>query len=115
MSSPSSIPSRDAEADRTASKCERLQYTVEYTYEHSPFYRGMMDHHGVSPSEIQTFGDLEQLPVVSGEDILANQPPETDEFRFKNEDADVRRPFHTSGTTGDPKTVFRSYTEMGQI
>lgn len=96
-------------------KRDRLQYTVEYAYEHSPFYRELMDENDVEPADIQTFEDLTQLPVVTGDDIIANQPPQTDTFRFKIEDAQTRRPYHSSGTGGQPKTVFRSYGQEERI
>lgn len=94
-------------------KEERLQYTVEYAWNHSPFYRERMEEAGVHPDDITDFEDLEELPVVSSEDIQQNQPPVTSEYRLKSQDPDldVWRPFNTSGSTGNPKTVFYSFDE----
>ncbi|MDY6778793.1 MAG: AMP-binding protein [Candidatus Nanohaloarchaea archaeon] len=93
-------------------KNERLRYTVEYAWENSDFYRELMEEEGLEPADFETVEDLEKLPVVEGEDILENQPPQTREYWFKNERANTRRPFNTSGSTGQPKTVFYSYDEM---
>lgn len=103
------------EADHTTLTQTRLQYTVEYAYEHSPFYRELLQANGLTPTDIQTTDDLTQLPVVDATDIQTNQPPVTDQFRFKSTDAQIRRPFHTSGTTGHPKTIFKSHDEMDRI
>lgn len=99
----------------TDTKQERVRYTVTHAYEHSPFYRERMDAHGIAPEDIEDVDDLSRLPIVDKEDILANQPPATEEYRLRNPDADVRRPFNTSGTTGDPKTIFKSYDEVDAV
>ncbi|WP_232685679.1 phenylacetate--CoA ligase family protein [Halobacterium zhouii] len=103
------------EADHATLKQTRLQHTVEYAYDHSPFYRELMQANGLTPTDAQTTDDLTQLPIVEPSDVLANQPPVTDQFRFKATDAQIRRPFHTSGTTGQPKTIFKSHDEMDRI
>jgi len=95
-------------------KRERLQYTVEYAYEHSPFYRELMDENGVEPADIQTFEHLEQLPVVTGDDIRQNQPPITDAHRFRTNTGDLARPFATSGSMGRPKMIYHSHDEFEQ-
>lgn len=93
----------------------RLRYTVEHAYEESPFYREVMDKAGVSPDDINGVDDIDKLPIVSSQDIRDNQPPAVAEHRFRNDDADVRRRFHTSGTTGAPKVVYKSYDEVDRI
>ena len=112
MSSPTTDPDRDAETDKTASKRECLQYTVEYAYEHSYFYREVFETNDIAPADIRTVDDLTRIPITTGEDILANQPPAADTFRFRNRDADCRRAFHTSGSDNTPKTIFLSYDEI---
>lgn len=96
-------------------KQTRLQYTIEYAYEHSPYYRDVMNARGLTPAEFETTDDLTKFPITTPSDIRANQPPATDDYRFLNPEAKTRRQFYTSGTTGEPKSVFRSYDEMARI
>lgn len=106
----------DPEAlDRATRKDERLEYTVEYAWEHSPKYREEMEAAGVTPEDIDGMEDIEKLPIIEADQIRENQPPSTDDYRFKADAADVRRPFTTSGSTGDPKVFFKSYDEMDRI
>ena len=45
---------------------ERIQYTVKYAYENSPFYRKWFDQTGVNPSDVHDHEDLRELPIISG-------------------------------------------------
>lgn len=96
-------------------KDERLQYTVEYAWENSEFYREQMEEAGVTPDDIDGIDDIGKLPVVEADQVRENQPPRDDEYRLAVDDADVRRPFSTSGSTGEPKVFFKSYDEMDRI
>lgn len=91
---------------------ERIRYTVDYASEHSPFYRKWFREHGIAPSEVRTHEDLKELPVISGGTIRENQPPKTDEFRFRSVHwKDVFTLHETSGTSGTPKAFFLTWRD----
>ncbi|HMA04964.1 MAG TPA: coenzyme F390 synthetase [Methanomicrobiales archaeon] len=91
---------------------ERVRYTVRYAYENSPFYRSWFDGHGIDPSGVKTHEDLLGLPVISGNTIRANQPPETKDFLFRSVGWDTVFTVHeTSGTSGTPKAFFLTWQD----
>ncbi len=90
---------------------ERIQYTVRYAYQNSPYYRALMDDHGISPDDIQDVASLRSLPITTGDDIRDNQPPAANTFRLRNPDVGYRSVAQTSGSTGMPKTRFFSGDE----
>ena len=51
----------------------RLRRHLEQAYEGVPFYRRRFDEAGVVPADIADFGDLHRLPMVSKDDIIADQ------------------------------------------
>ncbi|MDD1707237.1 MAG: coenzyme F390 synthetase, partial [Methanoregulaceae archaeon] len=65
---------------------ERVQYTIGYASDHSPFYRSWFSAHGIDPATIRSHEDLLELPIISGKTIRENQPPFTDEFMFRSVD-----------------------------
>ena len=89
---------------------ERIQYTVHYAAEHSPFYKKFFQEHNISPDDIKSHEDLLELPVISGQVIRENQPPVTSDFMFKSLDwKDIYTIHETSGTSGTPKSFFLSW------
>jgi coenzyme F390 synthetase len=91
---------------------ERIQYTVRYASEHSPFYGKWFHEHGIDPSRVRTHEDLRELPMISGRTIRENQPPETTEFMFKSVDLNEIFTIHeTSGTSGTPKAFFLTWED----
>src|SRR5512136_2388396 len=63
---------------------ERTRYTVAYASDHSAFYRQWFREHRIDPAEIRTHEDLLHLPLISGADIRAHQPPIREEFEFRS-------------------------------
>lgn len=47
-----------------AVQSERLCSMVKRVYEHVPFYKKLMDEHGVSPDDIKGVDDLSKLPFT---------------------------------------------------
>lgn len=91
---------------------ERVRYTVKYAAENSPFYRKWFEKQGVGPAEIKTHEDLLDLPIISGNTIRENQPPETSEFMFRSVGwEDVFTVHETSGTSGNPKSFFLTWED----
>ena len=96
-------------------KNARLNYTVNFVYHNNSFYRQVMEEKSLTPSDFKTTEDLKKLPVIDSDTLRQNQPPFSDENEFKSEDTNVKRPFSTSGTSGVPKKVLKSFDEMERI
>ncbi|SDQ22440.1 phenylacetate--CoA ligase PaaK [Natronobacterium texcoconense] len=84
---------------------ERLRETVERAYENVEFYRKTFDEAGLSPEDVRTVDDLQKLPFTTKEDFRDEYP----DGLFAVDDDDILRIHASSGTTGKPKIV--SYTE----
>ncbi len=57
---------------------DRLHEIVHYAYEHAPAVRRRFDEAGLKPEDIQTIQDLDRLPVLSKDAVVAlqrEQPP----------------------------------------
>ena len=91
---------------------ERTRYTVGYANDHSPFYRQWFREHRIDPGEIRTHEDLLHLPLISGADIRAHQPPHREEFEFRSAAwEDIFTIHETSGTSGTPKSFFLTWED----
>lgn len=86
---------------------ERVRYTIMYAAEHSSFYQKWFRSHNISPEKIREHQDLLELPIISGNVIRNNQPPETPNFGFQSvAPGDISTILETSGTSGMPKAFF---------
>lgn len=83
---------------------ERLQETVARAYENIPFYREKLDEAGVDPAAIATTDDITKLPMTTKEAFRDEYP-----YGLFAVDEGIRRIHASSGTTGKPKIV--GYTE----
>jgi coenzyme F390 synthetase len=91
---------------------ERVRYTVSYAGKNSPFYREWFKKNRVDPSQIRSHEDLLQLPLITGNDIRTNQPPEKDDFLFRSAGWEKIFTIHeTSGTSGTPKSFFLTWED----
>jgi coenzyme F390 synthetase len=91
---------------------ERTRYTVSYANDHSPFYRQWFKEHRIDPGSVRTHEDLLSLPLISGGDIRAHQPPNTEDFEFRSAAWEEIFTIHeTSGTSGTPKSFFLTWRD----
>ena len=91
---------------------ERIRYTVNYAAKYSPFYKKWFSEHGINPKDIRTHENLLELPIISGETIRSNQPPEVSDFLFRSVGwEDVYTIHETSGTSGTPKSFFLTWND----
>ncbi|MBP2132638.1 coenzyme F390 synthetase [Methanomicrobium sp. W14] len=91
---------------------ERVQNTVLYAAENSPFYRKWFEKNRTDPRDIKSHDDLRELPVISGGVIRKNQPPAAKEFLFRSvKCSDVYTIHETSGTSGVPKSFFLAWDD----
>jgi phenylacetate-CoA ligase len=74
----------------------QIDRMVELAYHTVPYYRRMLDQHGLAPSDIRTRSDLSKLPILRKEDVISSY---TDLFArgYSRRNIYERR---TSGTTG---------------
>jgi len=79
----------------------RLRRTVEYAYNHSPFYRRKLREEGIHPRDIKTPGDLTDVPFTTKEDLRRHYP--LGMLAVPREKA--VRAHASSGTTGKPVIV----------
>ena len=84
---------------------ERLRETVRTAYENVPFYRERFDEMGLSPDDVTSVDDVSKLPFTTKEDFRDTYPT----GMFAVEMDDVVRVHASSGTTGKPKIV--GYTQ----
>jgi phenylacetate-CoA ligase len=89
----------------TVAAGEGLAWTVRHAYEGSPFYRDLLDRHGVRPDRVRDAGDLAGLPFTTKEDLRAAYP-----FGFNAVPMErVVRVHASTGTTG--KRILATYTQ----
>jgi len=84
---------------------DRLRSTVGSAYENVPFYRKQMEELGVEPADIGSVDDVTKLPMTTKEDFRDEYP----DGLFAVDHDDVHRIHASSGTTGKPKIV--AYTD----
>ena len=60
--------------ERRALQLERLRRTVQYVYEHVPFYHQALDQQRVEPEDIRSLDDLPLLPFTTREDLIDHYP-----------------------------------------
>jgi phenylacetate-CoA ligase len=88
---------------------KRLRAVIRNAYEHVPYYRSLFRSEGISPDEIRTVDDLRKVPVTSKNDLRAGGVE-----RIASEWADLSKciPSTTSGSSGQPFTVYRTQDEF---
>lgn len=83
---------------------KKIRAQVKYAYENSGFYREFYSDVDVDPTDISSFEEFHQLPVLTSEDVREEQQKHPPFGRFLCVDeSDVARIYGTSGTTGRPK------------
>lgn len=94
------------EAEREALIVDRIRDVMAYAYEHSSFYRRKWSEAGIHPSKVTSLEDFESVPVVTKEEIRADQAAHEPFGSYLCVDeSEVAHVHGTSGTTGRP-TVF---------
>jgi phenylacetate-CoA ligase len=86
----------------------RLRRLIAHAYETVPHYRALFERHGVRPADIQTTADLARVPVTSKRDL---QRSERRDVLARGRDPSRLLAQRTSGTTGEPLVVYRTWLE----
>ncbi len=87
---------------------ERLLWTVNHTYNNSPFYRKKFDEIGLKPGDIKGLDDIVKLPVTTKEELRDNYP-----FGLMSvPERDVVRIHASSGTTGKKTVAYYTQKDL---
>jgi len=84
--------------DLESYQLQQLAKLLTHAYENVPFYRSVFEERGFHPSDIQTFQDLRELPLLTKETFQAKQ---ADFVSLKHSKKHLV-PANTGGTTGSP-------------
>ena len=81
---------------------KKLEAIIKHAYENVPYYRKIFDERGLKPKDIQNFGDLKKLPILTKGDVRNN---------FRDIISRNYMEFnptlnHTSGSTGEPLSYY---------
>lgn len=94
----------------------KLNHQVRYAYENSGFYRELYSDVDVDPTNITSLEEFQQLPVITSDDIRAEQadyPPFGRHLCV--DEPEVHRIYGTSGTTGRPKVFGIDFDDWQRI
>lgn len=89
----------------------QLQSFIKHVYEHTIYYRRVMDERGLTPEDIQTAEDLKKLPIMTKQ--IANAhfneivPDNLSSFKY--------RKGKTGGTTGEPMYYYCDEDTWGYV
>lgn len=53
---------------------QKLQKTITWVYEKSPFYKKKMEQNNLEPADVKTLDDLQKMPFTMKEDLYLNSP-----------------------------------------
>lgn len=90
---------------------ERLHALIEHVYNHTKYYRRVMDERGLKPSDIRTAEDLKKLPTITKQTAREYfdeiVPDNLSSFRY--------REGKTGGTTGEPMFYYCDEDTWGYV
>jgi phenylacetate-CoA ligase len=86
----------------------RFKKLLRHAYDKIPMYREFYDSHGITPSQVRYFADIEEVPVIT-KDIIRSFPIK------KRVDPNISEKLvhkvRTSGSTGEPLEIWNNRTE----
>lgn len=105
-----------APQERDAFILAKIQKTMQWAYERSPFYRKRWSSAGLEPGDIRSLADFERVPTISKADLRADQADNPPFGSYLCVDvADVKRIHGTSGTSGRPTAFAWTRRDMDAI
>jgi phenylacetate-CoA ligase len=99
---------RAARADLRAWQDARLRRLVLHAYESVPFYRRLFDRHRLHPRHVRGLVDLELIPFTDKAEMRRHAPSD---LLIRGQDADALLAVRTSGSSGEPFTIRRTWLE----
>ncbi|KGO15604.1 MULTISPECIES: phenylacetate--CoA ligase family protein [Clostridium] len=90
---------------------EKLIKVVQHAGKHSSYYKRIFNEANINVDEFKGIEDLSKLPIVTSEDLIKYGK------EFACDDAEIYRVSSSSGTSHNPKSLFRTHndTEMSSI
>jgi phenylacetate-CoA ligase len=86
---------------------ESLKKVIKYAYDKVPFYHMKFRKLGIKPEDIKTVDDLNKLPIIRKNEIRENLK----DFISSDYDFNSLRVIRTSGSTGQPLSIYISGVE----
>ena len=87
----------------------RLKQIVSHCYNTVPYYKKLMDEHGIRPDSIRTLEDIKKFPILTKKDVLqAGSSIISTKYPMW-----MLRKVSTSGTTGTPMPIYRNLFSIG--
>lgn len=93
-----------------ALRLERLQHIARVAYEHTSYWREIMDEHGVSPDSIRSLDDLRRFPLL----CKATLRERREDMAWRDENKRVQL-VRTSGSTNEALQFYTSSTREAHI
>lgn len=91
-------------------RLERVQAMVRSAYEHTPYWREVMDAHGIRPEEIRSLDDLRRFPLLEKNTLRQRR----EEMVWREEGKRVHL-VRTSGSTNEALEFYTSSTREAHI
>jgi phenylacetate-CoA ligase len=91
-----------------AFQARRLRRVVAGAYDRVPYYRRLFDRHGIRPGDIRTPADLPLVPISTKRDLRAEP---AGDVVARGIDPDRLITYATSGASGEPFTIRRTWLE----
>ncbi len=88
---------------------QRFQAILRHAYATVPFYRRLLDEHGIRPEQIQSLADVGRLPIVTKEHVRTAGPDLISTAFRKG----FLRGARTGGSTGTPLVIYRDLSSIG--
>jgi phenylacetate-CoA ligase len=105
-----------APQERDAFVLGKIQKTMQWAYERSPFYRKIWSSAGLEPGDIRSLADFERVPTISKADLRADQAENPPFGSYLCVDiSEVKRIHGTSGTSGRPTAFAWTRRDMDAI
>lgn len=82
---------------------KKLGEMLYHAYQHVPYYCDLFNQMRITPADIRTWSDFEQLPILTRADVRQNR----ERLKSRKPRGPQRR-YSTSGSTGTPLIVFTS-------
>ncbi|HTX02838.1 MAG TPA: AMP-binding protein [Candidatus Acidoferrales bacterium] len=102
--------------ERDALVLAKIQKTMRWAYERSPFYRKRWAGAGIEPGDIRSLADFERVPTIAKADLRADQAENPPFGSYLCVDvSDVKRIHGTSGTSGRPTAFAWTRRDMDAI
>jgi len=93
-----------------ALRLERLKRTIAQAYDHTPYWREVMDGHGIRPADIQSLDDVRRFPILDKATVRQRR----EEMVWRDEGRRLAL-VRTSGSTNEALQFYTSSTREAHI